>query len=176
MLRGKEILVRCVRTSPTFAFLEDNPDFKGLEWFLHELKQNLTTEGGRQRKTKEKQSEDEEEEMIIEEIMENIRGHGNCSKAWFLDSRSSIRVVARDERHKEFFLKDTKKKRRQALIQQDREGWDQLRSAFLEANDAVILFLDEKAPGASSSAGPQAETRGPPVQPKTEADEEPRAD
>ena len=73
-------------------------------------------------------------------------------------------------------MKAAKKRRQPALIQQDREGWDQLRSAFLEANDAVILFLDEKAPGASSSAGPQAETRGPPVQPKTEADEEPRAD
>ena len=104
--------------------------------------------------------------------MENIRGHENCSKAWFLDSRSTIKVLTCDERLKEFCVKAAKKRRQQALIQQDREGWEHLRSAFLEAGHAALLFLEEKAPGASSSAGPHEEPRVPPVEPKAEADDE----
>ena len=69
-------------------------------------------------------------------------------------------------------MKAAKKRRHQALIMQDHEGWERLRSAFLEAGDASLLFLNEKAPRASSSAGPHEEPRVPPVEPKAEADEE----
>ena len=69
-------------------------------------------------------------------------------------------------------MKAAKKRRQQALIQQDREGWEHLRSAFLEAGHEALLFLEEKAPGASSSAGPHEEPRVPPVEPKAEADDE----
>ena len=69
-------------------------------------------------------------------------------------------------------MKAAKKRRQQALIQQDHEGWEHLRSAFLEAGNQALLFLIEKAPGASSSAGPHEEPRVPPVEPKAEADDE----
>ena len=77
-----------------------------------------------------------------------------------------------DERLKEFCVKAAKKRRMQALIQQDHEGWEHLRSAFLQAVDEALLFLNEKAPGPSSSAGPHEEPRVPPVEPKAEADDE----
>ena len=172
VLRGKEILCRYMRASPTLAFFADKPDFESLEWFLRELKKDLVNEGGTKLRRKAQETKEPEEQQIIDEIMENIRGHGNCSKAWFLDSRSSIKVLSCDERLKEFWVKAAKKRRQQALIQQDREGWEHLRSALLEAGDEVRLFLEEKAPGGSSSAGPHEEPRVPHVEPKAEADDE----
>ena len=73
-----------------------------------------------------------------------------------------------DERLKECNVRAAKKRRQEALIQQDREGWENLRSAFLEAGYEALLFLEEKAPGASSSAGHHEEPRAPPVEPKGE--------
>ena len=104
--------------------------------------------------------------------MENLNGHDNCRKAWMLDCRTAIKVLTCDERLKVFTVKAARKRRQQALIMQDKEGWEGLRSAFLEAVDAATLFLDEKAPSASSSAGPHEEPRVPPVEPKAEADDE----
>ena len=172
MLRGKEILCRYTRSSPTLAFFEDKPNFESLEWFLRELKKDLAKEGEAKLSGKGKETKEDEEQKVIEEIMENIRGHENCSRAWFLDSRSTIKVFTSDERLKEFSVHKAKKRRTQALIQQDREGWDNLRSAFLDAGAEALLFLEEKAPGTSSSAGPHEEPRVPPVDPKGEADDE----
>ena len=172
VLRGKEILCRYLRSSPTLAFFEDKPDFESLEWFMRELKKDLANEGGTELIKKGKETKDDEEQKIVEEIMENIREHENCSKAWYLESRSTIKVLTSDERLKEFSVKAFKKRRTQALIQQDDEGWEHLRSAFLEAGDQALLFLTQKAPGASSAAGPHEEPRVPPVGPKAEADDE----
>ena len=172
VLRGKEILCRYMRASPTLAFFADKPDFESLEWFLRELEKDLVNEGRTKRRRKTQETKESEEQQIIDEILENIRDHENCSKAWFLDSRSSIKVLSCDQRLKEFIVKAIKKKRAQALIQQDRESWEHLRSAFLEVVVEARIFLEEKAPGESSSAGPHEEPRVPPVEPKAEADDE----
>ena len=164
-LRGKEILCRLARTSPTLAFLADKPDFEGLEWFLVELKKDLVEEKETKRARKGKETKEEEDQQIIDEIMEDIREHGNCEKAWFLDSRSTIKVLTSDERLKEFGVKNAKRTRQEALVQQN---WEILRSAFQKAADAALLFLEQKA----SSAGPHEEPRVPPVEPSAGADDD----
>ena len=170
VVRGKEILCRYVRSSPTLAFCAAKPDFEGLEWFLRELKKDLANEGGTKLTRKGQETKTDEEQQIIEELMEDLRGHTNCKQAWFLNSRQTINVLTCDERLKEFCVKAAKKRRQQALVQQDHEGWEGLRSAFVQAVDQSLLFLNEKAPSASSSAGPHEEPRGPPVEPEPKAE------
>ena len=171
VLRGKTILCRYLRSSPTLAFVADKPDFKSLEWVLGELKKDLATEGTK-RTRQEKETSPEEEQQIIKEILEMIKEHENCSRAWFIGARSTIKVRRSDKRLKEFNVKAIKKTRQQALFQQDLEGWRRLRAVFLAAAHEALAFLEEKAPTASSAGGPHEEPRGPPVEPKSEADDE----
>ena len=74
VVRGKEILCRYVRSSPTLAFFAAKPDFESLEWFLRELKKDLANEGGTKLTRKGQETKPDEEQQIIEELMEDLRG------------------------------------------------------------------------------------------------------
>ena len=69
-------------------------------------------------------------------------------------------------------MKSLNKKRRQALIQNDEESMETLRSWLLEAADAALSFLQENGLEAAMSSGLHADSRGPPVDSEHEAEEE----
>ena len=93
----------------------------------------------------------EEEQQIIEEVINNLQVHENCQKAWFIDSPNRIKVLTTEKRLKEVTVQSCKKKLMQALVDQSAEGWDRLRSAFLDASAEALAFLEEQRPDVSSS-------------------------
>ena len=90
ILRGKEIIVLNLRAPPTLAFYESKGDFESLTWFLGELKRDMSASAPVPRRLRGAQHDEEEEE--IAHLLEDLKSHPNCRKAWFLSSVKGIEV------------------------------------------------------------------------------------
>ena len=162
-VRGKAIVVLNDRRSLALAFDEQDPNWENLQWFLEEMKKDLPAKTKRISSKGPKQHapvDREEEDDIIQEALSNLKNHQKCSKAWFMSSRNSIKVVTTDKRHKLFFVKDLRKRRKKALERLDDQSWDSVRSSFLDACSQAVVFLQQEPEGAASSSCP----RVPPVE------------
>ena len=143
IVRGKEILVLNRRASPTLAFVESKGDFESLAWFLGELKKDLSSSATVPRGPR-SSGIDGVEKHDIDEVLEDIKSHPNCRKAWFLSSIKAIEVHSSSKRSTKIHLKAAKKRGGLTLE---------------EAASKALLFLqgiDSKAASASSALEPGA--------------------
>jgi hypothetical protein len=167
-VRGKALFVVNDGRSPAIVFDEQEPNWENLEWFLGEIQKDLPARTSRISSKGPKENapveREEEEDYIIKEALSNLKNHEKCKNAWFMSSRNSIKVVTTDKRQKLFFVKDLRKRRKQALERLDEASWEAVRSSFLEVCSLAVVFLQQKPEGASSSSGP----RLPPVQEDTQ--------
>ena len=120
IVRGKEILVLNRRASPTLAFVESKGDFETLAWFLGELKKDLDSSDTVPRVPRSSEIGDGEKDDI-EVILEDLKSHPNCRKAWFLPSVQAIEVHSSSKRSTKVFLKKALKKK----------GWSDPRSSSI---------------------------------------------
>ena len=149
------------KTSGLALMAKHGEEQETFQWFLAELQKDLENLKEHQAETasssalpsaaKQKRlSIDVEEEHIVEAAVEKVREHPLCSRATFLPSRDSLRVIRKDKQTVEIFVSGCRKKRLSAREKQDEEGWEHLRSSFDRAVNSAIEFLT----GADSPAVP----------------------
>ena len=144
IVRGKEILVLNRRASPTLAFVESKGDFETLAWFLGELKKDLDSSDTVPRVPRSEEIGDGEKDDI-EVILEDLKSHPKCRKAWFLPSVQAIEVHSSSKRSTKIHLKKALKKR----------GGATLEAAASQAL-AFLQGCDSKAGSSSSALEPLA--------------------
>ena len=159
------------RRSPVLAFRDGEPNFENLEWLLEELKKDISSQdrkGSAKRASPKSSALDQEEAEIIEEALQNLKSHANCSQAWWTPSRLSLKVKTKDHRQQTFFVKNLNKQRKKALEYQDAASWSSVRDVFFQVCADAVSFMGQKSSGSSSAAvGPLA-----PEEEKEVADEE----
>ena len=154
-VRGKKILVLNDRRSPVFAFREGEPNFENLEWFLEELKKDISSKdprGSAKRASPKSSALDQEEAEIIEESLQNLKSHANCSQAWWTPSRLSLKVKTKDHRQQTFYVKNLVKKRKKAQELQDESSWSSVRDVFFQVCGDAVSFMGQKSSGSSGAA------------------------
>ena len=109
IVRGKEILVLNRRSSPTLAFVESKGDFETLAWLIGELTKDLSSSDTVPRVPRSSEIGDGEKDAI-EVILEDLKSHPNCRKAWFLPSVKAIEVHSSSKRSTKVHLKALKKR------------------------------------------------------------------
>ena len=144
IVRGKEILVLNRRAPPTLAFVESRGDFESLTWFLGELKKDLSASEPVPRVPRSSVIDVDEEKDDIEQVLEDLKSHPNCRRAWFLSSIKAIEVHSNSKRSTRIKLKALKKRGRGLTLE---EAASQA-LAFLQGNDA-------KAASSSSALEPR---------------------
>ena len=124
------------RAPPTLAFVESKGDFETLAWFLGELKKDLSSSETVPRVPR-SSGIDDVEKQDIEEVLEDLKSHPNCRKAWFLPSVKAIEVHSSSKRSTKVHLKALKKRGGLALE---------------EAASKALAFLQGNDPRAASSS------------------------
>ena len=141
IVRGKEILVLGRRAPTTFAFVESKGDFESLAWFLVELQKDLSASQGVPETVPpvpcSSQTDDDEDKDDIEDVLEDIKSHPNCSKAWYLKSIKTIEVHSKCKRSTKLRLRASKKRGGVTLE---------------EATSKALAFLQPTKASSSSSA------------------------
>ena len=108
-LRGKEIMVLNLRAPPTLAFYESKGDFESLTWFIGELKKDIVGPDPVPRPRR-SSTLDVGEHGDIEQVLEDLKSHPNCRKAWYLGSVKAVEVHSKSKLSKNFRLKALKKR------------------------------------------------------------------
>ena len=80
-----------LRAPPTLAFYESKGDFESLTWFLGELKRDVGASNPVPRAPRNSLM-DTAEQGDVEHVLEDLKSHPNCHKAWFLPSLKAIEV------------------------------------------------------------------------------------
>ena len=133
-----------LRAPPTLAFYESKGDFESLTWFLGELKRDISASDTVPRPPRSSVMDDDEKDDI-EQVLEDLKSHPNCRKAWFLPSVQAIEVHSSSKRSTKIHLKKALKKR----------GGATLEAAASQAL-AFLQGCDSKAGSSSSALEPLA--------------------
>jgi len=157
-VRDRVILIQN-KTSGLALVSKPDEQRETFQWFLEELQKDLEKLKDQHENLHDQQAEtassstqpslrkqkrlasDMEEENIIEAAVTKLREHPLCSRATFLPSRDSFRVLRTDRKSSEIFVPGCRKKRQSAREQQDDEAWDNLRSSFDQGVNLAIEFL-----------------------------------
>ena len=132
------------RASPTLAFVESKGDFETLAWFIGELKKDLSSSDTVPRVPR-SSGIDDVEKQDIDVLLEYIKNHPKCRKAWYLPSVKAIEVHSSSKRSTKIHLKKALKKR----------GGATLEAAASQAL-AFLQGIDSKAGSSSSALEPLA--------------------
>ena len=132
-----------LRAPPTLAFYESKGDFESLTWYLGELKKDIVGPDPVPRPRR-SSTLDVGEQGDIEQVLEDLKSHPNCRKAWFLSSIKAIEVHSSSKRSTKIHLKALKKR-----------GGLTLEEAASKAL-AFLQGIDSKAASASSALEPGA--------------------
>ena len=138
IVRGKEILVVNRRSPVTMAFVESKSDFESLTWFLGELKKDLCASEPVPRAPRSSEIADDDEQDEIEQVLEDLKRHPNCSKAWFLPSRQALEVHSNSKLSTRIKVKPLKKRGRGVTLE--------------EAASQALAFLQGKEAQAASTS------------------------
>ena len=155
-VRGHQILVLNTVLPVTLCWPQAKDDgdqgIETLEWFVSEFKKDLEgmqasqgpsgeSKGSSGRPTKVKASN--KEQAIINDTIDTFKAHPQCKTAHFLASRSSIKIIRKDKKVRQFPLKRLVTKRRKALDRgEDEQAWGELQSIFDQIVPKAIGFLN----------------------------------
>ena len=156
-VRGHQLLVLNTVLPVTLCWPQAKDDgdqgIETLEWFVSEFKKDLEgmqiskkrpfepSQGSSGRPTKAKASN--KEQGIINDTLDSIKEHPQCKTVHFLPTRSSIKIIKKDKKVRQFPLKGLGNKRKKALDRDDDEqAWGELQSIFDQIVPKAIGFLN----------------------------------
>ena len=143
-IRNHVIFVLKDARAVKLAIDSDEPNFEDLDWFVHELGEDIgkLPAKGSSSATKPLHDEDPLVSEIIDNVVQDLKQHHACKTVCFVRSRRAFKVVKKNlKRPMHFHVPLFNKKRRQIVDRQDPQSVEQLRDAVTEVSSQVLQFL-----------------------------------
>ena len=147
-VRERVLLVQNSTRCQTIA-IKDGDEPEVLTWLLEQIQKDVALDttaapaSPRGSSVPQKKSREDLEpcDTFTDEALETLRKHPACSRAWFLPSRSAIKVSKHSKGAQSFTL--TSKKRKKAQAADCTEAWGEWQAHVSEVVASAIRFLEQ---------------------------------